>query len=384
MASAVWDAADVLQVYHHRRCIGITTRKGRCSLSIKEPRLSAIAPLLDRMSRNSPEFLTKQTLFQLAGLCLCETYHAKDAHKFVRHWTSVVKEVVSVERRKIAKRNEVKTQFQQTLKLQPLFSKLQEDLGAERWANTEAQKQYKRDVKGLQDEIMNLEQELQESKDRNDITERKLSTIRIAIEKEFGQTIIHLDQQLQESEDRNNVAEGRLSATRRNLKQLQSQAMNDLLARNRLEMENKSLKAEMVDAQKKLDDYLSVKEQNRDLGDQVKSFEQKIKQYLAIVEDTANKANAIEEKVTTERAAKEAMENRYKAQIAEQEAEIAGLKSHREELEQSVARFQASVKTCWWHRFRAWKDRFRKRNRSGSWVSITDESAENVTLRTYG
>ncbi|KAM0082371.1 hypothetical protein ACKRZS_005443 [Fusarium odoratissimum] len=348
MASAVWDAADVLQVYHHHKCIGITTRKDRCSLNIKEPSLSAIAPLLDRMSRNSPEFVTKQTLFQLAYLCLCETYHAKDAHKFVGHWTSVVNEVVSVERQKIAKRNEVTTQFQQILTLQPLVLELQEHLGAERRANTETQKQYKRDVKGLQDEIMNLEQELQESKDRN------------------------------------NVAEGRLAATRRNLEQLQRQAMNDLLARNRLEMENKSLKAEMVDAQKKLDDYLSVKEQNSDLGDQVKSFEQKIKQYLAIVEDTANKANASEEKVTTERAAKEAMENRYKAQISEQMAEIAGLKSHREELEQSVARFQASVKTCWWHRFRAWKDRFRERNRSGSWVSITDESAENVTLRTYG
>ncbi|KAF4443788.1 hypothetical protein FACUT_1069 [Fusarium acutatum] len=243
--------------------------------------------------------------------------------------------------------NEVTTLFRQTLKLQRLISKFQGDLEAERRENTKAQKQFKRDVKGLQDEIMNLEQKLQES------------------------------------EYRNNVGEGRLSATRRNLEQLQSQAMNDLLARNRLETENKSLKAEIVDTQKKLDDYLSIKEQNHDLGDQVKSFEHKIKQYLAIVEDTANKANASEEKVTVERAAKEAMENRYKAQIAEQEVEITGLKSHREKLELSVARLQASVKTCWWHRFRAWKNRFRKRNTSGSWVSITDASAEDITLRTF-
>ncbi|KAF4496307.1 hypothetical protein FAGAP_7563 [Fusarium agapanthi] len=239
------------------------------------------------------------------------------------------------------------TLFQQTLKLQRLVSKLQADLDAERRANTKAQKQFKRDVRGLQEEIVNLEQDLQESQDRN------------------------------------NVGEGKLSATRRNLEQLQGQAMNDLLARNKLETENKSLKAEIVDAQKKLDDYLSIKEQNHDLGNQVQSFEHKIKQYLAIVEDTANKANANEEKVTVERAAKEAMENRYKAKIAEQDLEITGLKSHSEKLEQSVARFQASVKTCWWHRFRAWKDRFRKRDRSGSWVSITDESAEDITLRTY-
>ncbi|KAF5547057.1 hypothetical protein FPHYL_10349 [Fusarium phyllophilum] len=347
MASVVWDAADVLQVYRHRRCIGTTTRNTRCSLTIKEPHLSAIAPLLGRMSRNSPELVTEQTLFQLADLCLCGTYHASQAHKFVRLWTSVVKEVVSVEQRKLALQNEITTLFQQVLKLQRLVSNLQADLDAERRANTKAQKQFKRDVKGLQEEIMSLEQDLQAS------------------------------------EDRNNVGEGKLLSTRRNFEKLQGQAMNDLLARKRLETENKSLKAEIVDAQKKLDDYLSIKEENYDLGNQVKSFEHKIKQYLAIVEDTANKANASEEKVTAERAAKEAMENRYKAQIAEHEVEITGLKSHKEKLELSVARFQASVKTCWWHRFRAWKDRFRKRDRSGSWVSITDESAEDITLPTY-
>ncbi|KAF5246179.1 hypothetical protein FANTH_6946 [Fusarium anthophilum] len=244
--------------------------------------------------------------------------------------------------------NEITTLFQQTVKLQRLASKLQGDLETERGRNAKAQKQLKRDVKGLQEEIMNLEQELQES------------------------------------ENRNNVGEGRLSATKRNLEQLQGQAMNDLLARNKLETENKSLKAEIVDVQKKLDDYQSIKEQNYDLGNQVRSSEHKINQYLAIVEDTAKKANASEEKVTAELAAKEAMENHYKAKIAEQGVEITELRRHREKLEQSVARFQASVKTCWWHRFRAWKDRFRKRDRSGSWVSITDESAENIILRTYG
>ncbi|KLO97228.1 Uncharacterized protein LW93_3201 [Fusarium fujikuroi] len=347
MASGVWDAANVLQVHYPRSCIATTTRKNRCFVTIKEPRLSAIAPLLDRMSKNSPEFVTEQTLFQLADLCLCETYHAKDAYKFVRLWTSVINEIISVEQRKLAMRKDVTTVFQQTLQLQRLISKLQEDLEAERQANTQAQQQFRREAKGFQHKIMQLEQELQESKDRN------------------------------------NVGEGRLSATRRNLEQLQSHAMNDLLARNRLETENKSLKAEIVDAQKKLDDYLSTKKQNHDLVNQVKSFEHKIKQYLGIVEDTANKANASEEKVTVERAAKEAMENRYKAQIAEQEVEITELESHKEKLEQSVARLQESVKTCWWHRFRTWKDRFRKRDRSGSWVNITDESAENITLGTY-
>ncbi|EWG51885.1 hypothetical protein FVEG_10743 [Fusarium verticillioides 7600] len=347
MASVVWDAANVLQVYHHRRCIGITTKNTRCSLTIKEPRLSAIAPLLGRMSRNSPELVTEQTLFQLADLCLCKTYHAAHVYKFVGLWTSVIKEVVSVEQRKLTLQNEITTLSHQTLNLQRLVSNLQADLVAERRANAKAQKQFKQDAKGLQEEIINLEQDLQVS------------------------------------EDRNNVGEAKLSATRKNFEKLQGQAFNDLLARNRLETENKSLKAEIVDTQKKLDDYLSIKEQNHDLGNQLKSFEHKIKEYLAIVEDTANKAHASEEKVAAERAAKEAMENRYKAQITEQEAEITGLKSHREKLEHSVARLQASVKTCWWHRFRAWKDRFRKRDRSGSWVSITGESAEDITLRTY-
>jgi predicted nucleic acid-binding Zn-ribbon protein len=347
MASVVWDAADVLQVYHYRRCIGTTKKNTRCSLTIKEPRLSAIAPLLNRMSRNSPELVTEQTLFQLADLCLCRTYHADQAYEFARLWTSVVKEVVSVEQRKLTLQNEITTLFQQTLKLQRLVSNLQADLDAEKRANVKAQKQFKRDAKGWQEEIMNLEQDLQAS------------------------------------EDRNNVGEAKLSASRRNLQELQVHALNYLLARNTLETENKSLKADIVDAQKKLDDYLSIKQQNHDLGNQAKSFEHKIKEYLAIVEDTTNKAHASEEKVAAERAAKEAMENRYKAQIAEQEAEITELKSHREKLEHSVARLQASVKTCWWHRFRAWKDRFRKRDRSGSWVSITDESAEDITLRTY-
>ncbi|KAF5545453.1 hypothetical protein FNAPI_9129 [Fusarium napiforme] len=347
MASVVWDAADVLQVYRHRRCIGTTTRNTRCSLTIKEPRLSAIAPLLDRMSRNSPELVTEQTLFQLADLCLCGTYHAGQAYTFVRLWTSVVNEVVSVEQRKLTFQNEITTLFQQTLKLQRLVSNLQADLDAEKRANVKAQKQFKRDAKGLQEKIINLEKDLQAS------------------------------------EDRNNVGEAKLSASRRNFENLQVQALSYLLARNTLETENKSLKAEVVDAQKKLDDYLSIKQQNHDLGNQLKSFEHKIKEYLAIVEDTANKAHASEEKVAAERAAKEAIENRYKAQIAEQEADITGLKSHREKLEHSVARLQASVKTCWWHRFRAWKERFRKRDRSGSWVSITDESAEDITLRTY-
>jgi predicted nucleic acid-binding Zn-ribbon protein len=347
MTSVVWDAADVLQIYHHRRCIGITTRKTRCSLTIKEPRLSAIAPLLDRMSQNSPEFVTTQTLSQLADLCLCRTYHAGQVHRFVGHWTTVVKEAVSVERQRMAKRTEVMSQVQQTLDFQSHILKLQEDLSAARQANTQTQKQYQRDVKGLRDEIM------------------------------------HLEQQLKESEDHRSGTEGRLSATRRNLEKLQTQAMNDLIARNSLEMEKKSLKAQMIDAQKKLNDYVSVKEQNRDLDVQIKTFEKKIKQYTAMLEDTTNKANATEEQVATERAAKESMENRYKARLTEQEAEIAGLKSHREELEQTVAGLQASIKNCWWHRFRAWKERFRKRNRSGSWISITDEMNEDIALKAY-
>ncbi|KAJ9414282.1 hypothetical protein FOXG_20684 [Fusarium oxysporum f. sp. lycopersici 4287] len=383
MASITWDPADVLQISDHRQCIGITTRQTRCTSTIKEPRLSAIGALLDRMSQNSPEFATRQTLYQLADLCLCRTYHSNQVQEFVSLWTSVVEETVSVKLEKIAKRMDDFRQAERSLEMHSRISKLQESLSATSQENDQIQKQYQRDVKRLRRNIKDLEQELRESKDGNNITEQKSLAMKFDIEHVFRPKIIHLEQKLKESQDRNNISEGRLSAMRTKLEKLQAQTMSDWLARNRLEIESKSLKVELINAQKKLDEDTSINEKNRDFDNQIKNLERKIKQYTVMLEDTAKKARANEDKVVTERAAKESMEKRYKAQLTERDGEISRLKNHREELEETVSGLQASIDACWWHRFRAWKERFRKRNKSGSWISIADGTNEDIGLKTY-
>ncbi|KAI3580325.1 hypothetical protein IWW34DRAFT_787942 [Fusarium oxysporum f. sp. albedinis] len=337
MASITWDPADVLQISDHRQCIGITTRQTRCTSTIKEPRLSAIGALLDRMSQNSPEFATRQTLYQLADLCLCRTYHSHQVQEFVSLWTTVVEETVSVKLEKIAKRMDDFRQAERSLEMHSRISKLQESLGATSQENDQIQKQYQRDVKRLRRNIKDLEQELRESKDGSNITEQKSLAMKFDIEH----------------------------------------------ARNRLEIESKSLKVELINAQKKLDEDTSINEKNRDFDNQIKNLERKIKQYTVMLEDTAKKARANEDKVVTERAAKESMEKRYKAQLTERDGEISRLKNHREELEETVSGLQASIDACWWHRFRAWKERFRKRNKSGSWISIADGTNEDIGLKTY-
>ncbi|RKL05775.1 hypothetical protein BFJ71_g2923 [Fusarium oxysporum] len=383
MDSITWDPADVLQISDHRQCIGITTRQTRCTSTIKEPRLSAIGALLDRMSQNSPEFATRQTLYQLADLCLCRTYHSHQVQEFVSLWTTVVKETVSVKLEKIAKRMDDFRQAERSLEMHSRISKLQESLSATSQENDQIQKQYQRDVKRLRRNIKDLEQELRESKGGNNITEQKSLAMKFDVEHVFRPKIIHLEQKLKESQDRNNISEGRLSAMRTKLEKLQAQTMSDWLARNRLEIESKSLKVELINAQKKLDEDTSINEKNRDFDNQIKNLERKIKQYTVMLEDTAKKARANEDKVVTERAAKESMEKRYKAQLTERDGEISRLKHHREELEETVSGLQASIDACWWHRFQAWKERFRKRNKSGSWISIADGTNEDIGLKTY-
>ncbi|RKK09326.1 hypothetical protein BFJ66_g11710 [Fusarium oxysporum f. sp. cepae] len=263
------------------------------------------------------------------------------------------------------------------------ISKLQESLSATSQENDQIQKQYQRDVKRLRRNIKDLEQELRESKGGNNITEQKSLAMKFDIEHVFRPKIIHLEQKLKESQDRNNISEGRLSAMRTKLERLQAQTMSDWLARNRLEIESKSLKVELINAQKKLDEDTSINEKNRDFDNQIKNLERKIKQYTVMLEDTAKKARANEDKVVTERAAKESMEKRYKAQLTERDGEISRLKNHREELEETVSGLRASIHACWWHRFQAWKERFRKRNKSGSWISIADGTNEDIGLKTY-
>src|SRR6478735_9185397 len=319
MVSITWDPADVLQISDHRKCIGITTRQTRCTSTIKEPRLSAIGALLDRMSQNSPEFATRQTIYQLADLCLCRTYHSHQVQEFVRLWTTVVEETVSVKLEKMAKRMDDFRQAERSLEMHSRISKLQESLSATSQENDQIQKQYQRDVKRLRRNIKDLEQELLESKDRNNITEQKSLAMRFDIEHVFRPKIIHLEQKLKESQDRNNISEGRLSDMRTKFEKLQAQTTSDWLARNRLEIESKSLKVELINAQKKLDEDTSINEKNRDFDNQIKNLERKIKQYTVMLEDTAKKARANEDKVVTERAAKESMLKRYKAQLTERD-----------------------------------------------------------------
>ncbi|KAK2695643.1 hypothetical protein QWA68_004076 [Fusarium oxysporum] len=303
--------------------------------------------------------------------------------EFVRLWTTVVEETVSVKLEKMAKRMDDFRQAERSLEMHSRISKLQESLSATSQENDQIQKQYQRDVKRLRRNIKDLEQELLESKDRNNITEQKSLAMRFDIEHVFRPKIIHLEQKLKESQDRNNISEGRLSDMRTKFEKLQAQTISDWLARNRLEIESKSLKVELINAQKKLDEDTSINEKNRDFDNQIKNLERKIKQYTVMLEDTAKKARANEDKVVTERAAKESMLKRYKAQLTERDGEIARLKNHREELEETVSGLQASIDACWWHRFRAWKERFRKRNKSGSWISIADGTNEDIGLKTY-
>ncbi|KAF5254991.1 hypothetical protein FOXYS1_14316 [Fusarium oxysporum] len=303
--------------------------------------------------------------------------------EFVSLWTTVVEETVSVKLEKIAKRMDDFRQAERSLEMHSRISKLQESLSATSQENDQIQKQYQRDVKRLRRNIKDLEQELRESKGGNNITEQKSLAMKFDIEHVFRPKIIHLEQKLKESQDRNNISEGRLSAMKTKLEKLQAQTMSDWLARNRLEIESKSLKVELINAQKKLDEDTSINEKNRDFDNQIKNLERKIKQYTVMLEDTAKKARANEDKVVTKRAAKESMEKRYKAQLTERDGEISRLKNHREELEETVSGLQASIDACWWHRFQAWKERFRKRNKSGSWISIADGTNEDIGLKTY-
>ncbi|KAI1022046.1 hypothetical protein LB504_007453 [Fusarium proliferatum] len=266
--------------------------------------------------------------------------------------------------------------LEQLFELKPIISELQDSLDAARQENDQLHKQHQRDVKRLRGKIKHLEQQLQESKDHENVAEQKSLDLDFNIEHIFRPEIIHLEQKLKESQDRNNITEGRLSATKTKFEELQTQTTSDWIARNRLEIENKCLKAQLTKAQKKLDEHTFIKDKNQDFQDQIRSFEIKVKQYKVMLEDTKRKASENEEKAAAERGAKEAMESRLKAQLTEREDEI-------EELEQTITETQASIDTCWWHRLWTWKERFWKRSKSGSWIRISDGTNEDIGLQTY-
>ncbi|KAF5622265.1 uncharacterized protein FTJAE_10999 [Fusarium tjaetaba] len=157
--------------------------------------------------------------------------------------------------------------------------------------------------------------------------------------------------------------------------------MSDWIARNRLETENKSLKVDLTNAQKELGQQAPIEEKNKDLRDQIKSYKSKMKQFTVMFEDAEKRARENEEKVATERAAKEMMERCHKAELTERESEVVGVKSHNKELEQTVAELQASIDMCWWHRLRDWTQGFWESYTSGSWISIPDGTDEDVGLK---
>ncbi|KAF5576798.1 hypothetical protein FPANT_10757 [Fusarium pseudoanthophilum] len=382
MGSIIWDPADVLQVSDHGKCIGITTFQTRCAIPIKEPRLSAIGALLGRMSKISPEFATRQTLHQLADLCLCR-YHPKQVQEFVSLWSTVIEEVVSVKRARKVKDMDAIKEAEQLFELSSCISKLRDSLDAASQENDQLQKQHRREVKRLRRKIKDLEQELQESKDHNAVAEQKSIDLEFNTEHVFRPKIVHLEQKLKESQERNNITEGKLSAMRTKLEDLQIQTTSDWLARNRLETENKSLKVDLIDAQKKLDEHTSMKEKCQDFQEQIESTKKKIKQCTVMLEDAEKRARQNEEKVATERAAKEVMERCHKAELAERESEVVGLKSHSEELEQTVAELQASIGMCWWHRLRDWTQGFWESYPSGFWISIPDVTDADIGLKKY-
>ncbi|KAF9775713.1 hypothetical protein IL306_006173 [Fusarium sp. DS 682] len=288
-------------------------------------------------------------LRQLAQLCLCPSYHSNQVQSFVSHWMTVVKDAVQ-HQKNIAMRTEVEAHEKPDPSQQHMkehLVQLEKSLAVAKEACTQVRDQRERDVSELQNALICVREELEESERRNSAVE-----------------------------------EGILDA-RKHRQILEDQLEEEFTMCQRLDKENSQLEARLVNAQQQLEAYTSVQEQNDDLRAQVRAISEKLEQQTRMLQDAILKAQTAKQQLADEQVTKESMAKQYKTQNDTHEAKIAGLKSRVEELEQTVSRLKASIKACWWHRLRAWMARSGKRNGSGPWISITDETSEEVVLKTY-
>lgn len=100
MSLSYWDPANLLQIafdvddtFGEIQCVGLARSRNnnRCRWTIEEPDRSKIRPLLTQMSKTQPGLITTATLRQLAGLCLCPSYHSHQIGEVAARWNSVVK-----------------------------------------------------------------------------------------------------------------------------------------------------------------------------------------------------------------------------------------------------------------------------------------------------
>ncbi|KAF7556002.1 hypothetical protein G7Z17_g1736 [Cylindrodendrum hubeiense] len=99
MSPAYWDPANLLQIafnvddaFGEIQCVGLTSRhNNRCRWTIEEPNQSEIRSLLAQMSKTKPGLIKTDTLHQLAGLCLCPSFHAAQVYDVTTRWNTIVK-----------------------------------------------------------------------------------------------------------------------------------------------------------------------------------------------------------------------------------------------------------------------------------------------------
>ncbi|KAM5341865.1 hypothetical protein ACJ41O_014896 [Fusarium nematophilum] len=356
-----WDPANLLQITDGIRdrdgkisCIGITRKDARCRLTVLEPDLSEIRPLLRSMSAVKPELVTTDTLRRLARLCLCPEYHYHQAEEFVRHWSSVIKSATknyenllgSVEDTIVILTTEldsVRTELESRQTVQPSSTDLEKQLVEEK----ESAARWKRDSEQLRAEIESLKDLLQERDQRLETTKAALSEQRQANEA--------LAEKIQkQSTENDNVQE-----------------------------ENATLRAKLKSTEEQQAKFRMAQTENERLSREISNLKQDQEKSLNQVRIASEEARSLEQQLATERETRDAMAQQHQTQLDEQRNRGTTLHNRIADLEIIQAQLEASITSCWLHSFRAWASTFGGRlNRLFRLIGTRSSEEEAIALKT--
>ncbi|KAJ3468114.1 hypothetical protein MRS44_002179 [Fusarium solani] len=353
MTSSFWDPGNLLQITDDLRskpgvisCLGITKHGARCRWDVLEPNLSQVRPLLKDMSQLKPESITIQTLQRLAMLCLCPKFHSHQAGLFVQHWTGVLKTATQHHQELLGDGDDPSSDEIQTLQAELAFKQRE-----------------------CEDLRKNLDREIDSNTRLSDEWRDKSS--------EMTTKITHLEHQISDSEQRLATTEAALSDQEQETQALLEQHKEESAARNKAEEENTMLQSKLKVGEDKLK---RVREENKNLIKELATVYESNKVEMQACQDEINRLRTTERDLIKERDDRDAKLEQYRAQLGKQLEQNTLLDDRIASLEETQARLEASIASCWLHSFRRWTTRLKNKH---SRPQLVEGRTEEIALKTY-
>jgi chromosome segregation ATPase len=161
------------------------------------------------------------------------------------------------------------------------------------------------------------------------------------------------------------------------------QAAEESKSRTEAEEENAVLRARLEKVNRQTRDSESVQRENNKLKEQIAFLKEECKKTRLVAEEEMKKSKDAEQQRVDERALAQSMAQQYQSQLDQERSDCVVLKGRIGVLESAITELQDDVMSCWSHRFWGWMARVGKGGARKSRMSSQEETAQDITLKTY-